>query len=189
MGLVNDTCLVLNRSFCPYDVNNTVEAINMAYSGRARIVHPDSLQTFSFDEWVAKGVETGAIIQTARLRFDKPEIIQVTTHTQLFRDTVAFTKSNVFQRDGRRCWYCGADHVKLTIDHVLPRCRGGKDVWTNVITACSVCNNRKGDMLVQEWCERMNCELPKPWNPNSHPWLFKVGKRPPPSWMKFVGEP
>jgi 5-methylcytosine-specific restriction endonuclease McrA len=56
----------------------------------------------------------------------------------------------LFARDGWRCVYCGSTASRLTLDHVLPRSRGGESSWENVVTACSPCNLRKGDRLLDE---------------------------------------
>ncbi|MFZ6763593.1 HNH endonuclease [Roseomonas sp. KE0001] len=64
----------------------------------------------------------------------------------------AFTRFNVFLRDGFSCVYCGQEHPtpELTFDHVIPRSRGGRTSWENVVTACGPCNLRKGSKLPQE---------------------------------------
>ena len=56
----------------------------------------------------------------------------------------------LFARDGWRCVYCGDGTARLTLDHVVPRSRGGDSVWENVVTACGPCNLRKGDRLLEE---------------------------------------
>lgn len=68
------------------------------------------------------------------------------------RDKIVLTNPNLFQRDLCMCGYCGKKfrEDKLTRDHIVPRSRGGKDVWTNVITACKACNNYKDDNLLSE---------------------------------------
>ena len=68
----------------------------------------------------------------------------------------AFTRFNVFLRDRFECQYCGGAHAAhdLTFDHVIPRSRGGRTTWENVVTACGPCNLRKGSRLPQE------CHMP-----------------------------
>jgi 5-methylcytosine-specific restriction endonuclease McrA len=64
----------------------------------------------------------------------------------------AFTRFNVFLRDRFHCQYCGGDFAtnELTFDHVIPKSRGGRTAWTNVVTACSPCNLLKGNHLLKE---------------------------------------
>ncbi|HRU40063.1 MAG TPA: HNH endonuclease, partial [Candidatus Goldiibacteriota bacterium] len=61
-----------------------------------------------------------------------------------------FSKKSVFIRDNYQCQYCGCHSVKPTIDHIIPRCKGGKNDWTNTVTACHACNNKKGDRTLKE---------------------------------------
>jgi len=56
----------------------------------------------------------------------------------------------LFARDGWRCMYCGTTSGRLTLDHVVPRSRGGDSVWENVVTSCAPCNMRKGNRLPDE---------------------------------------
>jgi len=59
------------------------------------------------------------------------------------------SRRNVLRRDGFRCQYCqGRD--RLTVDHVLPKSRGGRHVWTNLVAACNQCNNKKGNRIPEE---------------------------------------
>ena len=68
------------------------------------------------------------------------------------KDRVTLTNTNLFRRDLCLCGYCGRSfrEEKLTRDHILPRSRGGKDIWTNVVTACKSCNNIKDNMTPEE---------------------------------------
>jgi 5-methylcytosine-specific restriction endonuclease McrA len=67
----------------------------------------------------------------------------------------------LFARDGWRCAYCGTTAGRLTLDHVLPRSRGGESVWENVVTACAPCNHKKGNRLLEEANMEL-LHLPKP---------------------------
>lgn len=59
-----------------------------------------------------------------------------------------WSRAGVLVRDGRRCGYCGA--AASTVDHIQPRCRGGRNTWTNTVAACYGCNQRKGDLTPAE---------------------------------------
>jgi len=63
---------------------------------------------------------------------------------------VRLSKREVFRRDGHTCQYCGSNGRHLTLDHVIPRHRGGDHHWTNLVTACSACNLKKGGRAIQE---------------------------------------
>ena len=60
------------------------------------------------------------------------------------------TRKSIFTRDGHRCVYCGATHLPLTIDHVVPKVRGGTDTWDNLVCCCTKCNNLKGDRTPEQ---------------------------------------
>lgn len=81
--------------------------------------------------------------------FTYPSVIRLFRYVNLPFRRVALTRGNVFRRDGYRCVYCGTPH-NLTIDHVVPRSKGGKDMWDNLATACQTCNAQKGDRTPEE---------------------------------------
>jgi 5-methylcytosine-specific restriction endonuclease McrA len=68
----------------------------------------------------------------------------------LYKNRVPFSKKNVLVRDGFKCAYCGSDRVKLTIDHIIPRSRGGRTCFENCVTSCKACNNKKGSCIPSE---------------------------------------
>jgi 5-methylcytosine-specific restriction endonuclease McrA len=76
---------------------------------------------------------------------------------------VVLTRKNVFRRDVYRCVYCGRGDLPLTIDHVLPKARGGADIWENMVCACTLCNNVKGNRTPSEADMKLNH---KPYEPN-----------------------
>jgi 5-methylcytosine-specific restriction endonuclease McrA len=67
-----------------------------------------------------------------------------------FLDRVAFNKKNILRRDGYTCQYCGRRGERLTVDHIIPRSRGGETTWINVVAACLKCNLKKGNRTVEE---------------------------------------
>ena len=99
------------------------------------------------------------------------------------------TNRALFRRDQNMCLYCGNhfDNIKLSRDHVVPLSRGGEDAWTNVVTACGICNLKKGNKSIKEAHMHL---LKKPDQPNNH-YLQKVGRAFPPnylheSWRDFL---
>ncbi|NTU76293.1 MAG: HNH endonuclease [Alphaproteobacteria bacterium] len=93
----------------------------------------------------------------------------------------AFTRFNVFLRDSFSCQYCSQSHPthELTFDHVVPRSKGGRTVWDNVVTACGSCNLRKGNALP------VHCGMNphrKPWRPTSYE-LQEKGRAFPPNYL------
>ena len=114
-----------------------------------------------------------------------PSVVCLKTYVQPSRNP-AFTRFNVFLRDRFECQYCGA-HDDLTFDHVIPRSRGGRTTWENVVTACSSCNLHKGSQLPGE-----SAMYPRrrPAQPTTHA-LRENGRGFPPnflhhSWRDFL---
>jgi 5-methylcytosine-specific restriction endonuclease McrA len=78
-------------------------------------------------------------------------VIRLVTYVRVPRGvTRRISRRVLFARDGWQCVYCGSGGNRLTLDHVVPRSRGGTSVWENVVTSCAPCNHRKGDRLLEE---------------------------------------
>ena len=131
-------CLALNASFEPLTMVPMRRALRLVIEGKAEIVEADGLD----------------LVRSARLALPKPLIIRLVKFIHVprrFRRQV--TNTFLFARDSYRCQYCGRHRTELrgreflTRDHVIPISRGGLNVWHNVVTACSPCNNRKGSHL------------------------------------------
>jgi 5-methylcytosine-specific restriction endonuclease McrA len=134
-------CLALNSSFEPLTMVPLKRALRLLIDGKAEIVEADRERT----------------IRSERLALPRPAVIRLRKFVHVprrFRRQV--TNTFLFARDGYRCQYCGRagyelrQRESLTRDHVVPLSRGGLNTWTNVVTACSSCNTRKADHLVEE---------------------------------------
>lgn len=102
-------------------------------------------------------------VRTVSSTFPWPSVIRLSYYIKVPYKKVVLTRKNILRRDGYKCVYCGRGDLPLTVDHVLPKARGGTDSWENLVCACTVCNNRKGDRTPQE----ANMNLPyKPATPN-----------------------
>ncbi len=134
-------CLALNASFEPLTMVPVRRALRLVIEGKAEIVE-------------AEGED---VVRSERLTLPKPAIIRLVKFVHVprrFRRQV--TNTFLFARDAYRCQYCHRGHGELrsreclTRDHVVPISRGGGNEWTNVVTACSSCNTRKGNSLPSE---------------------------------------
>lgn len=119
-------------------------------------------------------------IRSPSFRMRLPSVISLREYVKMDRRP-AFTRFNVFLRDAFACQYCGGRFAteELTFDHVLPRSRGGRTTWENVVAACQVCNLQKGSRTPQE------CNMPvlRPARtPTAHE-LQKVGRKFPPNFL------
>ena len=126
--------LVLNRSYEPLHICSGRRAITMILCGRAEAVE-----------------ENGLRVRSYTLSLLLPSVIRLQRYIHLpRRGEVAFSKRNVSRRDNHTCQYCGRQGKGLTIDHVIPRSRGGDTSWENVVAACQSCNSRKGNRTPAE---------------------------------------
>jgi len=93
----------------------------------------------------------GALMRSPSFTFRLPSVIRLRYYIkQPHMVGVTFSKKNVFKRDRFICQYCGQRSPEMTIDHVIPKSRGGKTCWKNVVVACKKCNTMKGDRTLQE---------------------------------------
>ncbi len=113
-------------------------------------------------------------IRTVRTAYPWPSIIRLNHFINLPYKKVVLTRKNILRRDAYKCGYCGRSDLPLTIDHIIPKAKGGSDSWENLIAACTVCNNRKGDRTPEEANMRLLSKAFKP----SHIMFIKnvVGK-------------
>lgn len=126
--------LVLNASFEPLHVCSLKRAVGL-------LMHD-----------VAERVEDGhKVLRSVNRAFPVPSVIRLKRFVKRpFRQRVAFNRRNLFKRDDHTCQYCGARSNDLTLDHVVPRSRGGPTNWDNVVACCKRCNARKRDRTPDE---------------------------------------
>ncbi|NUN08562.1 MAG: HNH endonuclease [Ignavibacteriaceae bacterium] len=102
-------------------------------------------------------------IRTVGGAFPWPSVIRLTNYINVPFQKVVLTRKNILRRDNYKCTYCGRGDLPLTIDHVVPKARGGSDSWENLVAACTSCNNKKGDRSPAEANMKM---LNRPYVPN-----------------------
>jgi 5-methylcytosine-specific restriction endonuclease McrA len=114
------------------------------------------------------------LIHTVSTAYPWPSVIKLNFYVNVPYKKVVLSRKNILRRDSYKCGYCGRSDLPLTIDHIVPRARGGNDSWENLIAACTLCNNKKGDKTPEE--AEMNLRH-KPFKP-SHIMFIKnvVGK-------------
>ncbi len=127
--------LVLNASFEPLNVCSVRRAHVLVYKGKAEVV---------------EGLDNKQL-RSAAASFVWPSVIRLSSYVRVPRAAQRkISRRALFARDSWTCVYCGATDVRLTLDHVVPRSRGGDSVWENVVTSCAPCNLRKGNRLLEE---------------------------------------
>ena len=132
MSLINRPVLMLNQSFEPIRIITVHRALTMLTKGKIVVV-------LAKDEQVYPGVHVPSVVRLMEYKY-------IPIRMQLV------SKKNIYLRDNYTCLYCGDKCVgaDLTWDHVLPRSRGGKNTWDNLVACCKPCNQTKDDMTPEE---------------------------------------
>jgi len=158
--------LVLNAGYEPLAVVSFKRALVLVMGGKATVVMSDQ-------EHPIVG-SSGA--------WDRPSVILLTRYVRIpAARRVPVSRRGVLRRDGSRCGYCG--RAATTVDHVLPRSRGGADSWENLVACCLACNNVKGDRTPAEMGWRLRVP-PRP--PHGASWVVRGAERPSPDWSEFL---
>lgn len=99
-------------------------------------------------ELVAK--REGKAVLTIDKAYPVPSVIRLNRYIRIPYKKIDLSRKNIMRRDGYRCQYCGCKTKELTLDHIIPKSRGGADTWDNLTTACKKCNNKKGNRTPEE---------------------------------------
>jgi 5-methylcytosine-specific restriction endonuclease McrA len=157
--------LVLNATFEPLSVVPRRRAIVLVLADRAEVLH-----------------ETGELVHSEHLALQIPSVIRLRHFVHVpFRRRASLSRRGVFARDGHRCQYCGAGAE--SIDHVVPRSRGGAHVWENVVACCRPCNAAKRDRLLEQTSMRLR-RLPGP--PRHSNWVSAHVGQVPLEWETYL---
>jgi 5-methylcytosine-specific restriction endonuclease McrA len=165
--MINLPVLVLNQSYEPLTICRVRRAVVLIYHGKA--------------EMLENGV---GFIHTVSNSFPVPSVIRVAYMIKRPRRERKLTRCEVFNRDRYTCQYCGKETRQLTLDHIIPRYRGGQHTWENVASACVPCNRRKAGKTPQE--ARMRLTRP-PSYPHGRtffiPYQYQQTKS---EWQKYL---
>ena len=164
-----EAVLVLNQNYEPLNVCNFRRAFGLLSDGKAEVLEhrPDGIRTPS------------------RV-LPKPSVIRLVYLIKRPRPKVKLSRREIFHRDHYTCQYCGSRVKDLTIDHVIPRHKGGKHTWENLVSACRTCNHRKGGKTLEESRIRL---LHQPIEPKSNGYyILYQHLRSYEDWSKFVPE-
>ena len=158
---LDSSVLVLNRLFMAVRVVRARHAFVMLWKQAAEVVsvEDESFACYDFSSWAVVSAYRRQFqpagndwIHTVRFELAVPKVIRLLSYDRLPKTRVRLNRRNLFARDANRCQYCGKKFktTELSIDHVLPRSRGGRTVWNNVVCACMKCNVRKGGRTPHE---------------------------------------
>ncbi len=122
-------------------------------------------------------------LRTITAVYPYPSIVRLFVYVRLPFRKVELSRKNILRRDNHQCSYCGTGKPPLTIDHVVPKSRGGKDMWENLVAACVRCNNKKGDRTPDEASMLLRR---KPFRPNHVTFLRKFAGRIEQEWEQYL---
>jgi 5-methylcytosine-specific restriction endonuclease McrA len=161
--------LVLNATYEPINVCTVRRAVVLLLKEKAEVVEHNEWQLHSANSTVAR-----------------PVVIRLVSYVRIPRDTHRrkITRRAVFARDDWTCQYCGS-RSNLTVDHVVPRSKGGPSSWENIVASCAPCNRRKGDHLP----ERAGMHpRRKPAAPSPHVFIHVASPTIPAAWRQWLPE-
>lgn len=162
--------LLLNTTFEPLTALPLRRAIVLVVCGKAEVVHGDS---------------AGSTWNSATHSMEIPSVIRLSKFVHVpYRGRVPLSRPALMMRDNHRCAYCGVRAE--TVDHVVPRSRGGSHTWENCVACCTRCNRRKADYTLRE----LGWRLPEtPRAPRGRHWRLLAGAADPdPLWLPYLGE-
>ncbi|MBX7158585.1 MAG: HNH endonuclease [Verrucomicrobiae bacterium] len=189
-GLLSQQVLVLNRLWQAVNICTVRRAFILLYGGHAQVVDGvgNDFRTFGYREWHDFSQDyTGTdVVRAISLKIRIPKVIVLLFYDRFPRKEVKFTRQNIYERDKNRCQYCGEifDRDELNLDHVIPRDRGGKMTWENIVCSCIACNTKKGNRTPQEASMRLIRKPQRPrWRPVLH---MSFSKQVEESWKHFL---
>lgn len=194
---LDSSVLALNRCYMAVQVIPVRRAFCLLFKELAEVITLDDGRYLShdFDSWRAVSEARARVkdpdddyIRTIHFEIQVPRVIRLLTYDRLPRTRVKFNRRNLFARDGNRCQYCGKKFPtgELSLDHVMPRSRGGRTDWENIVCACVRCNVRKGGRTPAEAGMRLTRP---PSRPRTSPTLgLKLAHRKYQSWKTFLDD-
>jgi 5-methylcytosine-specific restriction endonuclease McrA len=147
-----ESVLMLNASWEPLRVLSWQKAIVLVVQERAEIVQASDLE-----------------VRSQRLNLPMPSVIRLLKFVKVpFKTKVPLGRKALMARDGGVCQFTHCDRSASTIDHVIPRSRGGRHVWENVVASCTACNHKKADRSLKELGWKLKA---KPTAPRATTWV------------------
>jgi len=168
--LMQTPVLVLNASYEPINICAARRAIVLVLKGLAM---PEE--------------ENGHFLHAARIAMRVPSVIRLLEYRRIPHQTRALSRKNILLRDRNTCQYCGVvlSSSDLTLDHVVPRSRGGSSTWENLVACCHDCNRRKGNHLLGETDMKLMKE-PRPFTLHTSRHIMRMIGRSDNKWRKYL---
>lgn len=186
-------CLVLNKSFYAIQVIDPLRAISLLWQGHAEAVD-ENYQTYDFMDWhdFSKLVEDhpAGFMHSPTWTVAIPEVIRLTRMEKLPPGKVKFTRKNIYDHFKNTCSYCGGQPgiKELDMDHVIPRSKGGKTNWDNIVLSCKDCNRYKADRTPKEAGMKLLRKPSRPRWQGVQKMTFRAPFKLKKSWKTFLDE-
>ena len=164
--MLNYPVLVLNQNYEPLNICQVRRAIGLILNGKAEVIQNNS-----------------SVVRSPTFSMISPSIVRLAHIVKRPRSYAKLTRYRVFSRDSYTCQYCGKQDRELTIDHVIPRYRGGEHIWSNVVSACKSCNQRKAGRTPQEAGMKL---MKKPSQPSGRDSHLVYPFHTPPEWQDYL---
>ncbi len=132
-GIINRRVLVLNQNYEPIMVTGVKRAINLYFNEKIEVIekYKESLHSPS-------------------ITIPMPSVIRLKDYIRFKKRGIMISRKNIMKRDNYTCQYCGKKGVQMTIDHLVPKQRGGLDTWENLVAACMPCNSKKQNQTLKD---------------------------------------
>ena len=185
--------LVLNRLWQAVNIVGVQRCFSLLLQDHAQVINTrdSSFEMMDSAQWLGLSAtdepkDGEAFIQTVRMRIRIPKVLLLREYSHLPGQEVKFTRDNLFERDNYRCQYCGDtfEAHQLNMDHVIPRDRGGRTSWENIVTSCIQCNSLKANRLPHQANMHL---IRKPERPRWRPFISSLlGQDYDSEWEHFI---
>jgi len=192
---LNASVLVLNRQYMAVHVVGVRRAFGLLLNQLAEVIHIEGGQyaNYDFQSWREVSELKADFkepdedwVRSVNFEVCVPRVLRLLYYSRMPKQRVRLNRRNIFARDANQCQYCGKRFPtsELSLDHILPTCRGGDTSWENLVCACVKCNVRKGGRTPKQAGIKL---IRKPIRPNRSPLLtVKLGNPKYASWKTFV---
>ena len=189
--------LVLNKNYMAVRVIGVRRAFSMLLRKIAEVISIEdgAYYNYDFESWCEVSELHRSFaprehdwVSAINFHIAVPRIIRLISYDRLPKRNVKFNRRNIFDRDRNKCQYCGKNFAtsELSLDHVVPKSKGGKAEWINIVCACFKCNSKKGGRTPQQANMKL---IKKPFKPKYSPLIhIHLGSKRYQSWRHFVND-
>jgi 5-methylcytosine-specific restriction endonuclease McrA len=163
---INSQVLVLNQNYQPINICTIRRAIKLMWKNKAEIIVPGA-----------------GLIYSSTTEFPTPSVVRLYNMIKQPIVKRRLSRQGLFHRDNFTCQYCGTETKDLTIDHIVPRSKGGKHEWNNVVSACMDCNHHKAEKSLDESNMKL---LTYPSTPKPNPYYIFYHRKLEENWIPYI---